>query len=67
MVHCKSRACIYTYTGDSFVTLQLERGVYSFECWGAQGSNVGGKGAYTKGEIFVKDRRNLYLYIGREG
>ena len=59
--------CLFTYTTDSFVTLQLEKGVYRFECWGAQGAYTGGKGAYTKGDIRVKKRRNFYLYTGREG
>ena len=41
-------------------------GEYSIEAWGAQGGVIwsGGKGAYTKGTIYLKKDEKLYIYVG---
>jgi len=65
----------YSYTGSP-VVVTLMRGVYLFECWGAQGGTgckdgsyafAGGKGAYTSGIIYLSNECNFYLYIGGVG
>lgn len=60
----------YTYesTGDYQVFTAPTRGKYRFELWGSQGSNlgnfIGGKGAYTKGDILLDTGEKLYIYVG---
>jgi prepilin-type N-terminal cleavage/methylation domain-containing protein len=43
-------------------------GVYKIEAWGASGgsvnNSVGGKGAYTSGEIYLDAFEKLYIYVG---
>ena len=60
-------------------TVLLQRGVYRFELWGAQGGDgriqntaninygTGGRGAYVSGDISLSSFMNLYLYIGGKG
>ena len=44
---------------------------YTIECWGAQGGSystyIGGKGAYTKGNISLEKSTILYVYTGASG
>ena len=54
--------------------VDLEPGIYRFEAWGAQGGCVsttgippGGKGGYTAGDITIKERTKLYIYVGSRG
>ena len=60
----------YAYTGHREVFTAPKSGTYLIELWGAQGgavSNnayVGGKGAYTSGEITLSQGRKLYIYVG---
>ena len=54
-------------------------GYYQIEAWGGQGGNSksnadgsgtvvqGGKGAYTKGQIFLNKGEKLYIYVGEKG
>lgn len=45
-------------------------GYYYIECWGAQGgsySGVGGKGAYTSGNLYLIKGQKLYVYVGQTG
>ena len=58
------------------ISVFLVKGIYRFECWGAQGGigmkdttfvTEGGHGAYTSGELKVKESRYFYLYIGGRG
>ena len=42
----------------------LQRGVYAFEVWGAQGGLSGGKGGYSIGIISLPSRTKLYIRIG---
>ena len=59
----------------NFIEVNLERGIYTLELYGASGansshkdmSNVGGKGGYSRGDIYIKTIMKLYLYIGGTG
>jgi len=44
-------------------------GYYQIELWGASGGNAtnGGKGAYTKGLVYLEEDEELYIYVGGEG
>ena len=58
----------YESTGDYQVFIAPTRGKYRFELWGSQGANlgnfIGGKGAYTKGDILLDAGEKLYIYVG---
>lgn len=58
----------------------LSHGLYRIELWGAQGGdarqlndktkdlpNKGGRGAYTHGHLYIKDKIQLYIYLGAKG
>ena len=51
--------------------LTIQRGIYLFECWGAQGSYITsgkpGLGAYTSGVIKVEEEMLFYVYVGATG
>ena len=56
--------------------VNLNRGIYRFELWGAQGGSGlkdgknpadGGKGAYVAGDLTIKKRTTFFLYIGSVG
>lgn len=55
------------YSGEA-KQLNLPKGVYKLECWGAQGgtysSYQGGYGGYSYGTLTLKDDTLLYLYVG---
>ena len=59
----------FEYTGKEQL-ITLGAGKYKIECWGAQGNYTtgmtveGGKGAYVSGELEVKEKTNLYVYVG---
>ena len=59
----------YDYTGEYQTFKAVFSGYYKIELWGAQGwnSNLGGKGAYTKGEIYLNAGEQLYIYVGSTG
>lgn len=61
----------FEYTGDVQTFTAAVDGYYQVELWGAQGGTVenfqGGKGAYTKGVIYLKKSTKLYIYVGGEG
>ncbi len=62
----------FEYTGDVQTFTAPIDAYYQIELWGAQGGNasdtyIGGKGAYTKGTIFLKKDTNLYIYVGATG
>lgn len=46
-------------------------GLYHIQAWGAQGGSMnaysGGKGAYTSGDLIVKQDQTLYIYVGGAG
>ena len=54
----------------------LEKGIYQFECWGAQGGTgtsegsfklPGGHGSYVSGLININQTTKFYLFIGGKG
>lgn len=51
----------YNYTGEP-QTVNLIKGYYTFECWGANGS--GGKGGYSVGELELQEEVTLFAYVG---
>lgn len=61
----------YAYTGDEQVFETPINGVYRMELWGASGGDmapyIGGKGAYTVGDIALKYSEMLYVYVGGKG
>ena len=62
----------FTYTG-AVQTVDLPKGKYKLEVWGAQGgynkatSYLGGKGGYSVGTIALANTTKLYIYVGGEG
>lgn len=60
----------FLYTGK-IKNVTLPKGVYKFECWGAQGgtysSIVGGKGGYSKGILTLENDTNIYIRVGGQG
>ena len=49
-----------------------QTGYYQVEAWGAQGGTAyegynGGKGAYTKGTLYLTQNEKLYVYVGSQG
>ena len=66
----------YDYTGDVQEFVSPCDGIYTVETWGASGgisnsyptNDVGqGKGAYTKGNINLISKTNIYIYVGKKG
>ena len=57
----------FDYTG-SVQSVDLPKGIYKFECWGAQGgtysSYTGGAGGYSVGTITLTSDTTLYVYVG---
>ena len=72
---CKSE------TECSLTTILLNKGVYLFEVWGAQGGNSlinhtgmisstpesGGKGGYSRGTLYLSDTTKVFLSVGSKG
>lgn len=55
----------YEPTGSYQTFIAPANGKYKVELWGSQGQNENcGKGAYTKGEIFLEKDEKLYVYVG---
>ena len=61
----------YSYTGDYEKFYVPATGIYTLETWGAQGghrgSNNGGKGAYSKADMYLVKGEVLYIYVGGSG
>lgn len=61
----------FEYVGNSQEYNIPVTGKYKIECWGAQGGDIdtymGGKGAYTVGEIDLEKGTKLYVYVGGKG
>ena len=53
--------------------LDIEKGVYKFECWGSIAGKLSyeiskpGYGGYTSGIIYINDKTKFYVYIGNKG
>ena len=70
--------CIDTTSCKPYNVL-LEKGLYKFELWGAEGGlgryqntpnlreNSAGKGAYVSGLINIPSSTNIFVYIGGKG
>lgn len=61
----------YAYTG-AVQTVELPKGRYKLEVWGAQGgyrssATYGGKGGYSVGTLDIDTALLLYLYVGGSG
>lgn len=60
----------FNYSGSSKEFTISKDGNYRIELWGAQGGNitsssyVGGKGAYTSGDIYLNKGQKLYFFVG---
>ena len=66
----------FDFTGNVQEFVVPQTGKYKIEAWGSQGGYrgvgdgsqfVGGKGAYTAGEINLTAGEKLYVYVGSEG
>lgn len=60
----------YSYNG-SYYTIQLPKGTYKFDVWGARGGGVGndngGSGGHSWGEITISATTTYYIYCGGVG
>ncbi len=60
----------FSYTGEYQTFTPPYSGYYTIELWGAEGStrtNAGGKGAYTKGDLYLTAGESIYIYVGNKG
>jgi hypothetical protein len=74
LIQCEPLSEVYSYTGDVQSIDITCSGYYKIELLGAQGGTmfspwggIGGKGAYTTGEILLEKGTTLYIYVGRVG
>lgn len=66
---------VFEYTGYVQKFVVPTTGVYTIECFGAQGGGIngaeekytGGKGGYVKGDFFLTEGTELFIYVGQEG
>lgn len=63
----------FEYTG-SVQSVELPRGKYKLQCWGAQGGSVtgtyavsGSKGGYSEGVLTLTKTTTLYVFVGGQG
>ena len=59
------------YSGQA-IPVELPKGIYKLECWGAQGgyrssATYGGKGGYAVGTLTLEETTILYLLAGGAG
>lgn len=66
-----ARSWSFNYTGNYQVFTVPTDGYYEIELWGASGGsnektveNTSGRGAYTKGTIYLNKGENIYIYVG---
>ena len=56
----------YSYTGSYKKFVAPADGLYKVELWGASGGGtLGGKGAYTSGEVELNQGDTFYVYVGQ--
>lgn len=75
-LHTNGIFFVFDYTGN-VQTVELEKGDYKLEVWGAQGATAfygsssyirtGGKGGYSVGTISLTSKTKLYVYVGGKG
>ena len=63
----------FSYTG-AVQSIDLPKGRYKLQCWGAQGGNVtgsyscsGSKGGYSEGILKLDEPKTLYVFVGGRG
>ena len=63
----------FEYTG-TVQSVELPKGTYKLQCWGAQGGNVtgtyastGSKGGYSEGILKLDSQTTLYVFVGGQG
>lgn len=63
----------FGYTGN-VQSVELPRGKYKLQCWGAQGgtsygssSGTGSKGGYSEGVLTLTEKTTLYVFVGGQG
>ena len=63
----------FDYTG-TVQSIDLPKGRYKLQCWGAQGGNVtgsyvatGSKGGYSEGILKLDSEKTLYVFVGGQG
>ncbi len=59
----------FEYTG-TVQSVELPKGKYKLQCWGAQGGSNGGagsKGGYSEGVITLTSTTTLYVFVGGQG
>jgi len=68
------RGWVYEYVEAGKEWSAPAAGIYTFECWGAQGDNTAGsmstataRGAYVKGNISLETTDVFYVYVGQMG
>ena len=54
----------YAFTGNYQIFNAPVDGEYEFELWGASDSTYNGRGAYTKGTVYLFRNQTLYIYVG---
>lgn len=54
----------FAYSGTYFIVDVPTAGNYKLEVWGAQGSNNGGNGGYSVGNLSLTSGTKLYVYVG---
>lgn len=59
----------FQYTGNVQIFTAPNDGLYTLECWGAQGGSYsttyqGGCGGYSKGTINLRKNDTLFIYVG---
>lgn len=63
----------FDYTG-TVQEVELPKGKYKLQCWGAQGGNsaghsygTGSKGGYSEGVLTLTEKTTLYVFVGGQG
>lgn len=63
----------FDYTG-TVQSVELPKGKYKLQCWGAQGGSVtgtyavaGSKGGYSEGILTLTETTTLYVFVGGQG
>lgn len=63
----------FDYTG-TVQSVELPRGKYKLQCWGAQGgtsagssNGIGSKGGYSEGVLTLTEKTTLYIFVGGQG
>ena len=71
-INAASAVYEFTYKGDYQTFVVPRSGIYKLETWGAQGgyrsnANMGGKGGYAQGLVYLNRGDVLYVYVGGSG